>query len=136
MSRVPTADRRSTSAGFTLIEALVALAFLATTLASVGALVASTVRGTRSLEQHLALIESARAIVTGLPNRRELALGNLAGVYGDHNWRVDVVPFIERAADPSRSRRWVPQEIVIQVRSPSGSSIKINTVRLVRRGEG
>ena len=120
--------------GFTLIEVLVALAFLATTLVSIGSLVATSVRGTRSLEQHLALIESARAIVTGLPNRRELAPGSLAGVYGDHRWRVDVAPFIGPAAD--QKSRWVPQEVVIQVRSPSGSSLKINTVRLLKRNEG
>ena len=47
-------------AGFTLIEALVALALVAVLLAAIGPLIASSMRGVRSVEQHGALVATAR----------------------------------------------------------------------------
>ena len=41
--------------GFTLIEALVALAIIAAVLSSIGAVIGTTVKGTRSIDQRLAL---------------------------------------------------------------------------------
>ena len=43
------------AAGFTLIEALVALAIVATVLGSIGAVIATTVKGTRGIDQRLEL---------------------------------------------------------------------------------
>ena len=60
----PNGSRRST-AGFTLIEVLVALAVVAISLAAIGSLIAVTTRGARAVGLHLTLVETARAIVTG-----------------------------------------------------------------------
>ena len=52
------------TAGFTLIlEAMVALAIVAVALGSIGALIASSARGNRSIEGHLTPLETARAII-------------------------------------------------------------------------
>jgi general secretion pathway protein I len=122
-------ERRHDCAGFTVIEALVALAVLAATLAAIGSVVATSARGTRRIEAHLALIETARAITTGLPKRDELAPGTLTGALAGHSWRVDVLPF----SDPNPTGAWVPQAVTITVRSPSGGALRIDTVRLRRR---
>ena len=49
--RLAPCDRRHGEAGFTLIEVLVALAVLAVALAAIGSLMATTVRGTRSIDR-------------------------------------------------------------------------------------
>ena len=54
--------------GFTLIEAVIALALVTVVLAAIGSLVATNVRGARILEQHVALTETARLIASGIPH--------------------------------------------------------------------
>ena len=117
--------------GFTLIEVLVALAVVAVTLSAIGSLVAVTVRGARAVGGRLALVETARAIMTGLPERGELGPGNFSGEAAGHRWRVDVLPFYADFVDP-RKTDWIPQTVVVRVQSPSGPILQINTVRLRR----
>ena len=124
--------RHSGNEGFTLIEVLVALSVVAITLAAIGSLVATTIRGARSVGGHLALVESTRGIMTGLPNRDDLNLGNFSGEAGGHRWRVDVLPFYADFVDPDKSI-WLPQTVVVRVQSPSGPVLQLNTVRLRRK---
>ena len=134
MFRATPCDGRRSIAGFTIIEVLVALAVVAAALAAIGAVIATSVRGTRSLEQHVALVQTARAIMTGLPKRTELAPGSTAGEYAGHRWQVDVSPFTGLAG--ANASTWAPQAVVVTVRSPGGGLIRIDTVRLLRRSAG
>ena len=120
-------------AGFTLIEVLVALTVVAISLAAIGSLIATTIRGVRSLDTRLALIETARAVVTGLPDREELAPGNFSGDLAGHRWRVDVLPFLIDAIDIQNPAPWTPQTVVVRVQSPAGPILQLNTVRLRRK---
>jgi general secretion pathway protein I len=129
--RAAPSELRHGTAGFTIIEVLVALAVAAVLLAAIGSLIASSVRGARMLEQHVALVETARAIEAGLPKRDELAPGTLSGELAGHRWRVEVAPTID--AGPDSATAWLPQAVVITVRSPAGSVLQLNTVRLRRR---
>jgi general secretion pathway protein I len=126
-------ERDRAIAGFTLIEVLVALAVVAVSLAAIGSLMAATVRGTRSIDQHLALVETARAVEAGLPDRGDLAVGSLTGDMGGYRWRVDVVPFVAGFVDARVPSPWVPQTVVITVQSPAGPVLRVDTVRLRRR---
>ena len=117
--------------GFTLIEVLVALSVVAVTLSAIGSLIAVTIRGARSVSGHLALVETARSIMTGLPDRGELGPGNFSGEAAGNRWRVDVLPFYADFVDPQKTD-WVPQTVVVRVQSPSGPILQINTVRLRR----
>jgi len=126
---------RGSSAGFTLIEVVVALAVLAVSLTAIGSLVATNIRATRALDQRLALATTARAILTGLPDREQLTLSNSSGDIAGHRWRLDLLPFVADFVDPRRTTPWVPQAVVLRVQSPSGQVLRVDTVRL-RRGEG
>jgi len=118
--------------GFTLIEVLVALAVVAISLAAIGSLIAVTTRGARGVGLHLTLIETARMIITGLPDREQLVPGNLSGESAGHRWRVDVLPFYADFVDPERSN-WLPQTVVVRVQSPAGKVLQVNTVQLRRK---
>ncbi|WP_051952846.1 prepilin-type N-terminal cleavage/methylation domain-containing protein [Methylocapsa aurea] len=117
-------------AGFTLIEALVALAVVAVSLTAIGSLMAANIRGSARIEAHLRLVETARAIEAGLPNRNSLSPGNLSGEMAGHAWSLDVSPFPNELVDPRAANRWTPQTVVIKVQSPSGTLLEIDTIRL------
>jgi general secretion pathway protein I len=128
--------RRRATAGFTLIEALVALAVVATAVSAVGMVMATTVRGIRSIERKLILVETTRAIVTALPDRDQLVLGSFSGQRADQDWRVDILPFVAPDIEQPQLTKWVPRAVVVTVRSPEGAVLQINTVRLTQRAGG
>ena len=64
----------------------------------------------------------------------ELAPGQTSGDYAGHRWQVDVSPFAGAAG--ANSSVWVPQAVIVTVRSPAGGLIRIDTVRLLRRSAG
>ena len=132
MSRSANLQSRRNEAGFTLIEALVALAVVAVSITAIGSVVATNIRGTGALAQRLALVETTRAILTDLPDRGQLVSGSLRGEYANHRWQVDVLPFAADFIDPRRPGPWVPEAVVVNVRSTSGRVLRIDTVRLHR----
>jgi general secretion pathway protein I len=129
-------ERDRAVAGFTLIEVVVALALVAVALTAIGSLIATTIRGTRSIDQHLSLAETARAIEAALPGRDELKPGTSTGEMAGYRWRLDVLPFAASFVDPRLPSPWMPQTVVITVQAPGGPVLQINTVRLQRRPEG
>ena len=120
-------------AGFTLIEALVALSIVAIAMASLGSLIASTARGVRSIDGHLTRLETARAVMTALPDRDQMALGALSGSIAGHPWRIDVSPLATAISDQKLPAQWVPQTVILTVQSPNGAAMQISTIRLQRR---
>ena len=121
------------TAGFTLIEVLIALALVAISLSSIGQLIATTVRGTRMIEDHLTRLEIARGIGTALPDRDQLMPGNISGEIAAHRWRVDISPFVTTTIGRRPPTSWITQIVVVTVQSPAGAPMQISTVRLQRR---
>lgn len=126
-------SRRSRRAGFTLIEVLVALAVVAASLAAIGSLMAVSMRGTRSIDQRLTFRETLRAVVTALPDRRNLGAASATGATAGFDWRVDMTPFADNLVDSQTPTPWQPEAVVVTMRSPSGQTVQINTIRLRRR---
>jgi general secretion pathway protein I len=136
LSRSTRFKRCRATDGFTLIEVMVALAVIAVVLTAIGSLIAASVRGARALDFHLTLVEIARSIETGLPDRAELKPGTQSGEVSGHRWRVDVrsLPAIE--VESQKPTPWIPLSVVISVQSPGGAVLQINTVRLRPRPKG
>ena len=116
------------AAGFTLIEALAALAVMGAGLAAIGSLTSSNSRVGLYTEQHLAGIEATRKIITGMPGRDALPFGRLTGALDSYGWRVESTPLAmsPRADDAG----WAPQSIALSVRLPSGATVTVDMVRL------
>jgi general secretion pathway protein I len=128
----PPIDRHD--AGFTIIEVLIALAVVAVSIVAIGSVMSTNVRGVRSLEQHLTLMQTVRSIMTTeIPPRAELALGALSGQASDYQWRIDVGPLGEEWTIPGADVAWIPALVTVQVRSPTGAVSDLKTVRLMRR---
>ena len=127
-------SRRSCSdaAGFTLIEALVALAIIAVVLGTIGSVIATTAKGTRAIDQRLALAGTAGTLLADLPARSLLKPGRRSGELAGSRWRVDVAPMAVPSGDPS-SDRFVPLAVNLRLQRPDGSAIQVTTVKLVPR---
>jgi len=118
-------------AGFTLIEALVALAIIATVLSSIGALIATTVKGTRSIDQRLALTGTAETLLAALPARNLLTPGRQSGELAGYRWRFDVSPMSAAMGGAAQTRRWTPLAVAMRLQAPGGPTMQLDTVRLV-----
>jgi general secretion pathway protein I len=129
LGRSPSAS--ASQAGFTLIEALVALSIIALALTSIGALMATSTRGARSVEQRLVRLQEARALLTRLPDRDELPAGQTSGQTQRQAWRIEVSPLVD--GRPPKEQLWQPQQITLTIRSSTGAAMNINTIRLQPR---
>jgi general secretion pathway protein I len=123
------------NSGFTIIEVLIAIAVVAISLTAIGTLTGTTTRGVRSLEQHVALVETARTVAASLPSRTQLAPGELTGELYGNRWRIGVSPFAGDASEPPPDSPWIPETITMRIQSPSGAVLGLKTVRLQRRHE-
>ena len=120
--------------GFTLIEALVALAIVAAVLGSIGTVIATTVKGTRGIDQRLELSGTAESLLAALPARTLLKPGRQSGELAGHRWRIDVLPMnVAVASDAPQTGRFVPLAVTMRLQAPGGPAMQVTTVRLVRK---
>jgi general secretion pathway protein I len=119
-----TSDRRD--AGFTILEALVALAITGAVLASISSLVATGIRGTWSSESRLRSLQIARSVLANLPDRHLLKSEYQGWVDGAH-WTLRSIPY--QTARESES--WSAMELLVSVNPVRGAPLTMRTVRLM-----
>ena len=133
MSRAESCDASrgpAHTAGFTLIEVLVAIAVVAVTIAAIGSVTMTATRSVQTLEQHLALVETMRTVASTLPARDQRVPGSLAGEIYGHRWRLDALPYKGGGIAPIPDSPWFPETLAIRVQSPSGAIVGVETMRL------
>ena len=120
------------AAGFTIIEVLIALAVVAVSIVAIGSVMSTNVRGVRSLEQHVTLMQTIRSVMAAeVPPRAEIGFGTSSGQTNGHQWRIEVSPMDEEVSAAGNKAAWIPALVRIQVRSPSGAVMDVRTVRLM-----
>ena len=121
-------------AGFTILEVLIALAVVAVSIVAIGSVMSTNARGVRVLENHVALMQTAQTVLaTAIPPRRQLLPGSRSGQLHDFRWQVDVGP-VGGDWDPGDADvAWIPELVTIRVRSASGATVDLKTVRLMHR---
>lgn len=127
-------SRHHSEAGFTMIEAVVALALVSIVLAAIGSLVARNVRGAQQLEQHTALMQTARLIASRLPQGGQPLPTELAGREAGYRWQMRISPFVDDETAVADSP-FIPRRIELRVQSPTGAIVSLETVRLQYREE-
>lgn len=134
MSHAPRSPTDRPEAGFTILEVLIALAIVSVVIVAIGSVMSTNARGVRALENHVALIQTARTVLsTAIPPRKDLAPGSLSGQIRDYRWQVDIGPVGGGWVIGDADVAWIPELVKIHVRSPSGAAVELETVRLMQR---
>jgi general secretion pathway protein I len=126
----PRSDRPN--AGFTILEVLIALAIVAVSIVAIGSVMSTNSRGVTALENHVALVETAQTVLaTAIPQRNQLAPGQLTGQIRDYRWQIDISPVGGDWQPPDDSKvAWQPELVKVHVRSPGGAQVDLSTIRL------
>jgi general secretion pathway protein I len=114
--------------GFSLIEALVALAVVAAGLAAIGNLGFSSLLAARHAETRLVLAAIARTAYASLPDAK--ALGGQSGQIDRATWRLRASPFSFDAPGAPGPIAWTPQAVRLVVTGSAGGEIVVDTIRL------
>ncbi|MDE2603336.1 MAG: prepilin-type N-terminal cleavage/methylation domain-containing protein [Bradyrhizobium sp.] len=134
MSTVRLAAIDRPDAGFTILEVLIALAIVAASIVAIGRVMAMNTRGVRKLEEHLALMQTARIVLaTAIPPRKDLPAGPFSGELRHYRWQVDVNPVESEFVAENAEVPWIPELVRVRVRSPSGATVELATVRLMSK---
>jgi general secretion pathway protein I len=128
----PTPLPNNHSRGFTLVEALVALAVMMILLSAIGGLSASSLRTGRYVERHVAEMENAQRILAGMPGRDQLADRTQFGETAGYRWRLEAQPFRATFLTPRAQTLWAPETIVLTIQGQSGAPLSFDMIRLVR----
>ena len=108
-----------------------ALAIIAAVLSSIGGVIATTVKATRSIDQRLALTGAAETLLASVPTRKLLKPGRQSGELAGHRWRIDVAPLNVAAQGVPQTSPFVPLAVNKRLQAPGGPAIQLTTVRLV-----
>jgi general secretion pathway protein I len=115
-------------AGFTLIETLIALAILALMLASVGGAIATAVKGTRTIDQRVAIAAASDTLLAEFVAQRSLVPGRQSGEIAGSRWQADISPAEGTVAGTGR---WARLLITLRMQGQNGQSVRFSTIRLV-----
>jgi len=120
--------------GYTLIEALAALAVTSAALAVIGQLGFTTVAAARRAETRLLLTAAARQAFAALPGTQVTGEGAWTGELHGAAWRLQYAPYQFTTLGAPPQPAWTPQALRVVVTGGSGAGIVVDTIRLRRTG--
>jgi prepilin-type N-terminal cleavage/methylation domain-containing protein len=138
MSSPPAAVDRKRTAGFALIEVLVAVAVAAVILTALLRAFVTTWTGINAVREETEAMLIARALVSTAAPRDNTVEANQRGDMGRYSWSIavqkapTVAPPVDADADAATAITWTLFRIVVVVRAPSGRSTSLETLRLSR----
>ncbi|MQP68100.1 hypothetical protein GE253_22540 [Niveispirillum sp. SYP-B3756] len=124
------ADRRG-QAGFTLLEAMLALLLLALVLGPAYSLMSGGGRAARSVERRALAQSIAEAQFAALGVEQRLTPGDYPGHSGDWRWTLRVTPRLDPPFDAAAARGMAAYRVEISVADAAGPVLSLATTKLV-----
>lgn len=126
-SRFKSADKR---AGFTLLEALVALALVLAFVATLGPYLFYSRRLMGDAEQRVAAQILLRTLLDAPFDRSRLANALRSGELNGLRWRIVSEPFAIEAVPSALRPSWAAYRIIASVSTSAGRTVSAETIRL------
>ena len=117
------------SAGFTLIEALCAMAVASLAIVALLQSFSGGHRGLGKLESHFNARILARTVLADEQATGPIP-GTRTGTYKGYRWTVTVEPAAEEWAQPAASDEWRLYRMAVMVSWGSGGSLTVETLKL------
>jgi prepilin-type N-terminal cleavage/methylation domain-containing protein len=129
-SRSKVGDDDGRQAGFTLLEALVALALILAFAAAIGPFLFQARRIIADAEGRLAAQALLRSLIDAPFDRSRLANAVRNGETAGLRWRIVTEPMPMPAAPSHEPPKWAPFRVIVSVSSDAGHVIAAETMRL------
>jgi type II secretory pathway pseudopilin PulG len=126
-SRFKPGDKR---AGFTLLEALVALALVLAFVATLGPYLFYSRRLMGNAEQRIAAQILLRTLLDAPFDRSRLANAVRGGELNGMRWRIVTEPFSIDAAPSDPRPSWTAYRVIASVSTSAGQTVSAETIRL------
>jgi prepilin-type N-terminal cleavage/methylation domain-containing protein len=123
-------DRATKRYGFTLLEALVALALVSTFFATLAPFLFHSRRIMDNAESRVAAHILLRTLLNAPFDRLHLANTARGGIFNGLHWRVVAEPFATDTEPPDAAQSWTAYRIVASVSAGPGEIITAETIRL------
>lgn len=120
-------DRR---AGFTLIEALVALAIVLMFATTIVPFLFQSRRIVAGSDDRLAAHVMLRSLISAPIDRASPGNASRSGKFGNINWAIRAEPVLIDALPLPKEPKWVPMRVLISVAWGPQNILNIETVRL------
>ena len=120
------------SAGFTLLEALIAIVILALSLGALLQLYGTGLRGIATIDDNLRARLLAQSVMAEISYDRRLRPGRLQGRLDQFAWTLSVAPFDDGDPAPQLPGPWTLHRLALTVTWPQGRRIVLQTLRMLR----
>jgi general secretion pathway protein I len=121
-------------AGFTLLEALIAIVILALSLSALFQVYSTGLRGVAGIDEHLRARLLAQSVMAEMSYDRALRPGRLQGRADQFVWTLSITPFEEAEATTRQAGTspWTLHHLALTVSWARGRRIELQTLRLLR----
>jgi len=124
--------RAGQSAGFTLLEALIAIVILALSLSALLQLYSTGLRGVGSIDDHLRARLLAQSVMAEMSYDRRLRPGKLQGRFDQFAWTLSITPFDDGQPAPQQVNPWTLHRLALTVTWSQGRRIELQTLRMLQ----
>jgi general secretion pathway protein I len=120
------------SAGFTLLEALIAIVILALSLSALMQLYGTGLRGVAKIDEHLRARLLAQSVMAELSHDRRLRPGSRQGRLDQFVWTLSVTRFDDGEPAPQQPGPWTLHRLALTVSWSQGRRIELQTWRMLQ----
>lgn len=122
------------SAGFTLLETLVALSILAIAFSSLFGAFSGGLRAVKTSDDYIAALNLAETLLADNAGNRDFKLGTERGVARQFSWTIDITPAASSdGSSTNNPEDWSLFNISVRVAWARKRELRLATVRLGKR---